>query len=147
MEVKHVSRGNTKYDKRRKETAHNVRLRQLLLVISRDRLQQEDIRNRLQTTNIADDKNYQLHWRQNRRRQSIYVTPRGRKKYMEGPVELLISGTSFIVPNFYAELEEIGRKFSITVNVFFYCFDGVRLCLCGTGPLMGPLPIPQMIHE
>jgi hypothetical protein len=28
----------------------------------------------------------------------------------------------------------------------FYCCDGVRLCLCGTGPLTGPLSIPQMIH-
>jgi hypothetical protein len=28
----------------------------------------------------------------------------------------------------------------------FYCCDEVRLCLCGTGPLTGPLSIPQMIH-
>jgi hypothetical protein len=30
---------------------------------------------------------------------------------------------------------------------FFYRFDEVRLCLCGTGPLLGPLSIPQMIRE
>jgi hypothetical protein len=29
----------------------------------------------------------------------------------------------------------------------FYCCNEVRLCLCRTGPLMGPLSIPHMIHE
>jgi hypothetical protein len=28
-----------------------------------------------------------------------------------------------------------------------YCCDGVRLCLCGDGPLTGPLSIPRMIWE
>jgi hypothetical protein len=30
---------------------------------------------------------------------------------------------------------------------YFYCCDGVRLRLCGTGPLTGPLSIDQMLHE
>jgi hypothetical protein len=31
--------------------------------------------------------------------------------------------------------------------MFFRCYDGVRLCVCGTGLLTGPFSIPQMIHE
>jgi hypothetical protein len=32
-------------------------------------------------------------------------------------------------------------------KLLYYCCDGVRLCICGNGPLMGPLCIRQMIHE
>jgi hypothetical protein len=58
------------------------------------------------------------------------------------------------------------RKFDITTNplcsmtivmfecravettfIYFYFCDGVRLCLCGTGSLTGPLSISRMIHE
>jgi hypothetical protein len=38
------------------------------------------------------------------------------------------------------------EKCDITSRLFFffwYCYDGVRLCLCGTGPLTGPLCIPR----
>jgi hypothetical protein len=28
-----------------------------------------------------------------------------------------------------------------------YCRDGIRLCPYGTGPLTGPLSIPQLIHQ
>jgi hypothetical protein len=36
---------------------------------------------------------------------------------------------------------------SETITYLFYCCDGVRLCFCGSEPLMDPLSIPQTIHD
>jgi hypothetical protein len=38
-----------------------------------------------------------------------------------------------------------GRPVGLVDTVYCYCCDGARLCLCGTGPLAGPLSILQMI--
>jgi hypothetical protein len=35
---------------------------------------------------------------------------------------------------------------ALVLVVHSSCCDGARLCLCGTGPLTGPLSIPQMIY-
>jgi hypothetical protein len=42
---------------------------------------------------------------------------------------------------------DTGDMSSNEVRRYCYCCDGVRLCLCGSEHLTGPLPNPQMIHE
>jgi hypothetical protein len=45
--------------------------------------------------------------------------------------------------------DSVGREvlYNILIEFVFYCCDAVGLCLCGTGPLMGPLSILRIIHE
>jgi hypothetical protein len=54
-----------KEDKRRLEVSHMRFLRPIIGVTRRDRLSNEEIRNRLKTTNIVNDiQSYQLNWKQ-----------------------------------------------------------------------------------
>jgi hypothetical protein len=39
------------------------------------------------------------------------------------------------------------KWFTSLIKLMFYYWDGVRLCLCGAGPLTDTLSMPQMIHE